>query len=520
MKKQIQWMYLMLALLPVGACTQDDGDVHPEEGSRVVFVMTTNDRVSTRTQTDKAGITGFTAGDEVGIFALKVEGKITTELTANSLYKSTALEDGSLVWGSMDEEKLAGATNFYAYYPYDTKNTERKNIVHTIRKDQNVEEGYNKSDLLTAVKTGVTASAGGEYVVELDFDHKLAMVQVEVTGPGVKDMPADFKLIGVQPVATVDFTQKPDNDKFVVTSGDATDVAMLNVSRQIEPGADDNRVVYRAVVPAQTLKANAPMLHFAMGGFVYDPSHSKDIKLEAGKKRTLAVKVDEKGAIIFVEDGGIADWSADNEGEVSDEAHEEGEATPLVASLPEITAEMTLPECTDGYPADGYIGWWIKGDKSTVVSALEDEKQCIKIGSGNKSCSFAYWQGECTVANALKYRLTFDYKGGKNKCVTGIAVVDRRGDKNYCFRPLNVASDAVSDKVVDGVCDAITLPYCDKWTTFSYDFDLLQSALTAGQFELHPGSRVFDNLGVIIWGGKDKKANAFIANIKFEPVSE
>lgn len=523
MRKQIEWMCLMFASLSVGACTQDDS-THPEKvGGRVIFVMSTKDRANTRTQTDNSGMTSFVSGDEVGIFALKTEGKNTVELTANNLYKSEALEDGSLVWNSADAEKLKGATIFYGYYPYDAKNVDRKNIVHTIRQDQDTEESYNKSDLLTAVKSNVITSVAGEQVVELDFDHKLALVQVEVIGSGVKNTPADFKLIGVQPTVTVNFDKNPDDALFIATSGNATDVTMLKVSERIVAGAEDNRVVYRAVVPAQTLEAGRKVLDFAMGGFVYTPSHSKEIKLEAGRKRTLVVKLDDKGAVVFVDDSGITDWSADDEDKLSDKVYEGEDAAPLVAPLPEIAAEMEVRECATDYPADGYTGWWIKGNASTVtvhVPDADDDKLYLNVNSGNAGCFFAYWQGKCAVTSVRKYRLTFDYKGGKNKCVTGIAVVDRRDGNNYCFRPLDVSSDAVSDKVIDGFSNVITVPYLSEWTTFSYDFDLSQSALASGSFDPHPGSRVFENLGIIIWGGSDKKSNACIANIKFEPISE
>ena len=221
MKKQSQKIYLMLALIPLGACADHEEMCTEAKAGRVIFEMTTTDGASSRTQTDKTGVTTFVGGDEVGIFATKLAGKVTEDLAVNSLYKSVALDDGSLTWGSMDADKMVQATSFYAYYPYNAKDTLRSAIVHSVSTDQGEEEAYNKSDLLTAVKTNVPASIPGERVIKLDFEHKLAMVQVELTGPGVKAAPADFRLINVQPTATINFDKKPGDPQFVTTSGEA-----------------------------------------------------------------------------------------------------------------------------------------------------------------------------------------------------------------------------------------------------------------------------------------------------------
>lgn len=527
MKKQTQWMYLMLALLPLAACTHDDEDMRADAvPGRVIFVMSTNDKASTRTQTDKSGVTSFASDDEVGIFATKTEGKKTTELTANSLYKSTAQEDGSLTWNSMDADKMKGATTFYAYYPYNAKNTARSSIVHTVRTDQSVEEGYNQSDLLTAIKSGVTTSVSGDQLIELDFDHKLAMVQVEVTGPGVKNAPADFRLTNVQTIATVNFDKKPDDALFLTTSGNVTDVAMLKVSERIVAGMENNRILYRAVVPAQTLVADNPMLYFSMGGFIYTPSHSQDIELTAGKKRTLVVKLSDKGSVLFVKDEGIADWGEDADEALSDKVYEGDDAMPLVPSFPELTAETKLPEAVTDYPENGYKGWWFKFEagKKSISFKEEADRPYVEIQLDNKAF-LSYWFGSCAVAGSMKYRLTFDYNGGKDKEFTGIAVIDRRDGKNYCFRPIGSeagtnAAGALSDKVVNEMSNAVMIPYTSDWTSYSYDFDLSQSGVELGKFAQHPGSRELDNLGVVVAGRIGKWTTARIANIKFEPILE
>lgn len=568
MKKQSTWMYLVLAALAMTACTNENDALKQEENETGViqFVMSAaggNTRTITKPIDGGGVVTSFVDGDEVGMFALKTVGdKAPEEVNKNSLYKATEQEDKTLFWHTSDPIKAEVATfAFQAYYPYHAINTDRSKIVHSILPDQSVEDNYNKSDLLAAMTEGIEVADMEDQLVQLNFSHQLAMVQVTITGTGVKESPRATKLLGLRPEVALDFTTKEDPKLWTIaTQGEPIDVTMFKVSESIVPDATDNKVVYRAVVPAQETTAGTAILEFTLGKYIYKLSHTSGVKYNSGMIRNINVTVAGKGPVISIdgENMNIDGWTDDSDNDIGGEADNVGDAPVMLASIPAIGLETVVefgePGKESWMPETGTTGWYVlagkpNGKVETKVENLEVEIEVgkkeetgaitynlfkadgITIDPSGSFHGLLYRFGKCVrPSNSSKYRLSFYLKSeGTNVLVSVFDVIPTTETveevptvvrKKHAFSP-SLEGKQGTLKAHNWLIHGVQLTNSDDaWKSYTIDFDLSQSTTdnvsSTPVFTSH--SADFTDLTIAIGGGRNLPLS--IANVTFEPVTE
>lgn len=170
----------------------------------------------TRTLTDGLKTT-FIENDRIGITVAEYD-NIPFTLDSDKEWNGEAMS-------------VSGAATFYAYYPYVAEIT-GTDFTFNVKSDQS--EGYNTSDLLLAK----TESEGSEKEIELSFSHALALVEVDA---GKLDKTISRMRIQAVTQANVDLTQAT-----ATVSEQTPEYVTMN---------DTGNKIFRAVVPAQTLKA-------------------------------------------------------------------------------------------------------------------------------------------------------------------------------------------------------------------------------------------------------------------------
>ena len=128
-----------------------------------------------QTYTLKATDVAFENGDKVGIFAGAPISKNNVEATV----EGTSLNHNSKIkWVDGDNSVV----DFYAYYPYAEGTG--KTISFAVAANQNVENGYAKSDLMIAsAKSGQTENA-----IALNFKHALSKVSIGVVTTSLRHL--------------------------------------------------------------------------------------------------------------------------------------------------------------------------------------------------------------------------------------------------------------------------------------------------------------------------------------------
>lgn len=541
-------MYLVLAALAMTACTNENDALKQEENETGViqFVMSAasgNSRTITKPIDGGGVVTSFVGGDEVGMFALKTVGdKAPEEVNKNSLYKATEQEDKTLFWHTSDPIKAEVATfAFQAYYPYHAINTDRSKIVHGILPDQSVEDNYNKSDLLAAMTKGIEVADMEDQLVQLNFSHQLAMVQVTITGTGVKESPRATKLLGLRPEVALDFTTKEDPKLWTIaTQGEPIDVTMFKVSEAIVPDAIDNKVVYRAVVPAQETTAGTAILEFTLGKYIYKLSHTSGVKYNSGMIRNINVTVTGKGPVISIdgEKMNIDGWTDDSGNDIGGEADNVGDAPVMLASIPAIELGMIVEsgetDKESELPATGTTGWYALSGKNKVpiTTSIEATEQGTAITYTTTAAGpfhgLLYRFGKCVrPSSSSKYRLSFDMITTGQKVFASmfdvISTTQTVDDKQTIVRTKHAfaTADVTKMSAHPWLVRGIQLVNSDgAWKSYTIDFDLSQSttdnSTSTPEFTSHPAD--FTDLTIAIGGGRTLPLS--IANVTFEPVTE
>ena len=273
----------------LGACNSDQ-DVNPSmpKGQAVSFVV--NDAVS-RTATSASGATSFLEGDRIGIFAtggatgenvlhyVGAEGNITAE-TGQGVYA-----DGS-----------GKPASFYAYYPYSAEATASQ-VTFAVAEDQSTDEAFNGSDFLTAVVANQTVEKGKP--VQLKFNHRLAMVQVEfseLTGNEITSV----ALNGC--VGSIDWNMASNT---VTATGETMAITM---HRTNEP-----TLIYRAMVPAQTIAGGTKLLAINIDGQEYVLNTAAPLALAEGSVKRYRIGIAANGHLVdFNSDLTISDWTQED----------------------------------------------------------------------------------------------------------------------------------------------------------------------------------------------------------------
>ena len=183
--------------------------------------------------------TQWLEGDAVGLFAF-VSG-------SDADPESCVLDNVKLVysggkWQTDEVESLLwpedASLDFFAYYPYDSGNTGIGSLKFSAAEDQDSEESFRSSDVMTAEVSGI---ARGEDI-EMYFTHLFSLLKVSIPG-GLRDGADDnlgVYLTNVEASADLDGNVE-------VTAGDF-EVKMYSA------GKDGEAYVYLALCLSRTKK--------------------------------------------------------------------------------------------------------------------------------------------------------------------------------------------------------------------------------------------------------------------------
>lgn len=198
-QKSLLFMLLLLIITGLGltSCSGDDLGSNPSDDNSRFYVSvadagyaSASDGIHTKSA-EQAYATKFTAGDKIGVFAVK-NNQIIAEV--NNLCLTASIESGNLVWKDASGNaplKFDGAV-YYAYYPYQSSLTGMlvptatdadgffANVISnwSPNTDQNSYDKYTAQDLMMA-KGAISNS-------ELSFAMQHEMVLVVIELPGTK----------------------------------------------------------------------------------------------------------------------------------------------------------------------------------------------------------------------------------------------------------------------------------------------------------------------------------------------
>lgn len=199
-------------------------------------------------------------------------------------------------------------------------------VVHSVEADQSGTdmENYAKSDLLYAVKKGVTRSSNA---VELPFYHMLSKVEVALkSGDGNPNLEgATVTIEGTKlkaeftPSKDVAMDDQSARENMITIPSDDNEVAPVKIRTVATDNLDTNTEYGEAVLlPKQTIVENVTFIKVALqdgATFSYKISDTDGLKLESGKKYTYKITVNQSGLSVSSK---IDDWI---------QVNKEGEAT-------------------------------------------------------------------------------------------------------------------------------------------------------------------------------------------------
>lgn len=255
----------------ISACDNGIDSVNTSNaGKEVIFNMS----IGTSTRTVSNGLaTAWTDGDKVGIFSDPAEVAENIELT-----RTAGKFSGEPVY--LPE---SGSAEFYAYYPYSDQ-TEGTTFYHSVDIDQSA--GFNHSDLLIAKGRAEIDNA----VVELNFDHALALVEVSArnieTASGITIKAATESVVNLV-------------DQKIITQLESVNNVIL---------CDIGDRVFRGIVPEQTLENSEIVLTTTDGKTISCPVEKAELSLGSRNRFTLTLLSDDQVEVKFDQGQVINDW--------------------------------------------------------------------------------------------------------------------------------------------------------------------------------------------------------------------
>ena len=311
---------LILALIGVNcftSCNKDiEGEYNNDSNKENIINFTTGINSLSRTSIADGNLTtSFTANDSIGIFVY--EGDDIIAKNVKYVYNGSS-------WTSENPltAKDGVQYKYYAYYPYRNGVKDITAISVNVSEDQTA--GISNEDFLTA--RNETSAAGAENI-SLNFSHSLSMIQVGIKDGVTADANATITLENILPAVTVNAK----TGEISAASGETVSIKMKKSEQRME---------YRAIVPAQTIAANSKLMTIFADGKLFDVNVPTEVSLNKGQ--ALQITVNSliplpEGEQVTI-GGAINDWgNGENPGE------SEVTEIPLIKAigteLPEVIAD-------------------------------------------------------------------------------------------------------------------------------------------------------------------------------------
>lgn len=370
--KKTTFLAASLLTILAGCSNELENDALNQQGSAIEFKMGVSS--TTRTITNDKYETDFAAEDQVGIFA--EDGANVTP----GYYKY----NGS-AWESQGSPLYANPTIgycYYGYYPYNSANSDYKNIALSVEANQT--QGFNASDALIAQNK---AAAPGATEIGLKYSHAFALIQVNLSGEYAK-ADATVTLKDVITDATADLTTGQ-----VTTGTGKSDVKMWAHTQNATTA--EGKYIFRAIVPAQEIAAETPLLTISSNGKTYSFKWSTNVAYKKGELRPINVTIGEKTAISFpAGDTSIENWG--NSESIGGNGSEVETPAEPVDRLELPLAESTGFRACGNWASDKQTGpenfWFLRNNKDPETKITVDGNALTiisnigKKGSWNNSC--------------------------------------------------------------------------------------------------------------------------------------
>lgn len=311
---------LILALIGVNcftSCNKDiEGEYNNDSNKENIINFTTGINSLSRTSIADGNLnTSFTANDSIGIFVY--EGDDIIAKNVKYVYNGSN-------WTSENPltAKDGVQYKYYAYYPYKNGITDITAISVTVSENQTTD--ISSEDFLTA--RNETSAAGAENI-SLNFSHSLSMIQVGIKDGVTADANANITLENILPAVTVNAK----TGEISAASGETVSIKMKKSEQRME---------YRAIVPAQTIAAGSKFMSITADGKPYDVNAPAEISLNKGQ--ALQITVNSlvplpEGEQVTI-GGAINDWgNGENPGE--SEVTEIPLINAIGTELPEVVAD-------------------------------------------------------------------------------------------------------------------------------------------------------------------------------------
>lgn len=275
--KSVIYFRTILCLLICLLCCSCENDIQELE-TRQDAVTSESVSFSVSPAT-KSTDTRFTEGDLIGVYAVERLSSETGVLKSTGNYADNKCfrYNGTTFEAVSTNDQIVfpkeKVLDFYVYYPYSTENAE-SSFSFRAQPDQRDYAGYTASDLLMAIyKEGIS-----NQVIHLEFIHKMALVEAKLTigdEKNVKGVTIKNRFhIGIADLADTSYLHKPDPNM-------KSDIQML---RYFD---DDQSVVYRALMPCQSIDKGDLLFVIEMEDGVRSYQATSSINLEAGTKNRI-----------------------------------------------------------------------------------------------------------------------------------------------------------------------------------------------------------------------------------------
>lgn len=398
---------LILALIGVNcftSCNKDiEGEYNNDSNKENIINFTTGINSLSRTSIADGNLnTSFTANDSIGIFVY--EGDDIIAKNVKYVYNGSS-------WTSENPltAKDGVQYKYYAYYPYRNGVADITAISVNVSEDQTA--GISNEDFLTA--RNETSAAGTENI-SLNFSHSLSMIQVGIKDGVTADANATITLENILPAVTVNAK----TGEISAASGETVSIKMKKSEQKME---------YRAIIPAQVIVAGSRFMSITADGKTYDVNAPAEISLNKGQ--ALQITVNSlvplpEGEQITI-GGAINDWgNGENPGE------SEVTEIPLIKAigteLPEVIAD------TRNFTEESWFKM-VQSDAERARSAFEIVED--NATTWGKAVKMTYNINNEEINNSW-YKATIGYNHAEPMYVT---------DDTYIYK--------VTAKVKADVCD-------------------------------------------------------------------
>lgn len=311
-------MTMATATMILAGCSNDGNEVADSWNGEIR--LTSGVTVQTRSNTQA---TQIQQGEAVYVWADK------TSSTPNYIKSWTLTADGSNGFTGDSQYYPTDGSNldFYALHGNFASDAFTENttvfpttaIVHSVEADQSNTDmkNYAKSDLLYAVKKGVTHSKDA---VQLPFYHMLSKVEVVLkSGNGTPDLTgAAVTIVGTKlkadftPNKSATMTDQSARAGMIAIPGDNNDATPITIRTITTTDFNGNSEYGEAVVlPNQTISQNIPFIQVTLANkavFSYKIPDAGGLTLESGKKYTYKITVNQTGLTVTSK---IENWTSE-----------------------------------------------------------------------------------------------------------------------------------------------------------------------------------------------------------------